>query len=145
MSSESSMDRRDKVILDFWLLISMPVACLKSRIPSLIFSISCLVPSQKINMSSTNIRCEMYSPVDIFMPLKVPASFASIKKRLRHSVTRRKRSGDKGHPCLTPRSIVKKEEADPLINIEKDTEVKQAIVQFVKATPKPRCISNIRI
>jgi hypothetical protein len=79
------------------------------------------------------------------MPLKVPASFASIKKQLRHSATKRKRSGDKGKPCITPCSTVKKEEATPLINIEKDIEVKQAIVQFVKATPKSKCISNIRI
>jgi len=60
-------------------------------------------------------------------------------------MTKIKISGDKGHPCLTPHSIVKKEEATPLISIEKDTKVKQAIIQFVKDTPKPRRINNIRI
>jgi len=55
----------------------------------------------------------------------------------------KQRSGDDGKTCLTPISAVKKEEAAPLIKIEKDTEVKQDIVQFVKAIPKSRCIRNI--
>jgi len=80
MSSDSSMDKKDIVILDFLLLISMHVACLKSRRPSLNFPIFYLEPSHKINMSSTNSRCEIYSPIKKCMPLKVLANFASIKK-----------------------------------------------------------------
>jgi len=123
----------------------MHVAILKRRSPSHNFSISCLDPSQKIRISSTNNRCEMYIPGEILMPLNVLSYFASIRKWLRHSTTKRKRCGDNGHPCLTPRSTVKKEVAEPLIRMENDTEVKHAEVQFVKATPKSRCVSSIRI
>jgi hypothetical protein len=123
----------------------MPIACLKRVRPSHSFSISHLDPSQKIKMSSTKSKWEIYKPDEILMPLKFPADFASIKKRLRHSATKRKRSGDRGHPCLTPLSSLKNEEVEPLIKMEKETEDRHPIIQFVKATPKPRCINNIRI
>jgi hypothetical protein len=80
----------------------------------------------------------MYNLGEILMPLKFPTNLASVKKRLRHFATRRKRSGDRGQPYRTPLSTLKKGEFVPLIKVEKYTEDKQAVIQFVKATPKPR-------
>jgi len=50
-----------------------------------------------------------------------------------------------GAPLSNSLSALKKEEVEPLIKMEKQIVVRKPITQFVKATPNPRCINNIRI
>jgi len=55
----------------------------------------------------------------------------------------RKRSGERGQPWRSPLSALKKGVAMPLIKREKDIEVRQAMIQFVKDTPNPRWVGSI--
>jgi hypothetical protein len=48
---------------------------------------------------------------------------------LRLSATKRKSSGERGHPCRRPRSSLKKGEAAPLMRRAKDVVVIQFITQ----------------
>ena len=60
---------------------------------------------------------------EILIPEKVPTLFACLIALLIPSTTRRKRSGDKGHPCLSPLSEVNKEESETFIKTAKEAVV----------------------
>jgi len=75
---------------------------------------------------------------EISSPLKSPNLLASPISQLSLSTTGKKRRGDKGQPCLRPRSAWKKGDADPLIRTAKETFVIQPITQFMKGNAKPK-------
>jgi hypothetical protein len=65
---------------------------------------------------------------------------AKPKALLKPSMTRRKRRGERGHPCLSPLSEEKKGEVAPLIRTAKETEEIQAIIHLMKGTSNPKCV-----
>ena len=67
---------------------------------------------------------------EILIPRIKPLDLASQMRRLRPSMTRMKRRGDKGHPCQIPREAVKKVEGVPLIRTAKLTEERHPIIQL---------------
>jgi hypothetical protein len=59
---------------------------------------------------------------------------AAARALLRPSATSRKRSGDKGKPCLSPLLDLKKGEASLLMSTVKETEEMQAIIHFINGS-----------
>ena len=126
--------------MDFQTLMSMPVALEKSvRISSKSHK-SLTKPEQKIKMSSTKSKCEMWRFYASCSPVKLPSLIASLSARLRPSATKRNKRGDSGQPCQSPRSAWKNGEAAPLIRTEKEIVVIQLRIHLINAMSKPRCI-----
>jgi len=126
--------------VDFPTLMSMPVALEKSlRISSKAHK-SLAEPEQKINMSSTKSKCEMWRFCASCSPVKLPSLIASLSARLRPSATKRNKRGDSGQPCRSPRSAWKNGEAALLIRTEKEIVVIQLRIHVINAILKPRCV-----
>ena len=92
-------------IVDFYSFIIIHVAKRNNTRMFAKVSTSPTLPLQKMRISSTNKRCVSFSPDDNEMTWKVPVLDVASRALLRPSATRRKRRGDKGHPCLSPTPI----------------------------------------
>jgi hypothetical protein len=110
--------------------ICIPVARPNRSNIELSFSASPLRPLQKIRTSSTKRRCEILKVGDKETPRNSPLDFAAPIALLSPSTTNKKRSGDKGQPCLNPLSAEKKFEADPFIRTTKDIVEMQLMIQL---------------
>jgi hypothetical protein len=75
-------------------------------------------------------------PINI--PLKELLVEAALNALNSPFATRRKRSGDSGHPYLITLSGLKKGEAAPFINNAKEIKLKQPITNATKSRLKPR-------
>jgi len=115
-------------MVDFSLLISMLVALQNKIIISFNEIVSRTLPFKKIKMSSTNSKCVRQKCSMILSPCRPPLLFSVAISLLSPSITSRKRSGDKGHPCLIPLSILKEGKVDPLMRIAKETEEIQPMI-----------------
>jgi hypothetical protein len=78
--------------------------------------------------SSTNNKSDIKVSTTTFSPLKDPFVTAFFICLLRHSITRRNKSGERGHPCLNPRWLLKKDVGDPFISTVILTLVTQASI-----------------
>jgi len=105
---------------------------------SLRVSASLLVPPLKSKTSSTKRRCVRDRVCEILIPKSSPELLLCERALLSPSATRRKRSGDKGKPYLSPLPGVKKGEAEPFIRTAKDAEVRQLIIHVMNDTSKPK-------
>ena len=83
-------------------------------------------------MSSTNSKCVMFRFVAILIPSNNSLLFASRIALLKPSATSKKSRGDRGQPCLNPRSAWKKGEAAPLMRTAKEAVVIHAKIHFIK-------------
>ena len=99
----------------------------KSIIP-LNFSMALLVPSQKINMSSTKSRCLMLHDAPIDTPLRLPFIFSSLISLLKHSSININRRGDRCHPYLRDLPNWKKGDDTPFINTTKYIDYMKLII-----------------
>ena len=120
----------------------IPIASQKRKRISARVSASLGIPMQNISTSSMKSRCVILKFGEFFMPLKYLEFFSKISALLRPSATRRKSRGERGQPCLSPLSEVKKGEATPFISIAKVTEEIQEIIHLMKGTSNPRCLSS---
>jgi len=91
----------------------------------------------KIRTSSTNRRWRILVSLATLIPDNRPSSKLCFSKRLSPSITRMKRCGNNGQPCLTPLPLLKKSVASPLIRTTNVDEVTQDIIQFVIWSPNP--------
>jgi hypothetical protein len=73
----------------------------------------------------------------ILIPVISPSSKLCFSNLLRPSITRMKRRGDNGHPCLTPLPLLKKYVASPLMRTTKEEDVTQDIIHLVMWIPNP--------
>jgi len=136
----SFCERQKEVRVDFPSFIIIPVALEKSFTVLFRVSASPFVPDVKMRISSTKRRCVICRLLEILMPGKEPERFFAARALLRPSTTRRKSSGERGHPCLKPLSGLKKVVAEPFMSTEKDTIVMQHIIHLIKGTVKARCV-----
>ena len=90
-----------------------------------------------MTMSSTKSTCDIEISLPKEIPRKIPHSFANNNALLKPSTTMRKRSGASGQPCLKPLPALKKDEATPLTNKEKEIEERLLIIQAIKGTVNP--------
>ena len=70
--------------------------------------------------------------VVILIPSNSPLLFTSRIALLKPSATSKKSRGDRGQPCLNPRSTWKKGEVAPLMRTAKETVVMHAKIHFMK-------------
>lgn len=127
---------RDRV--DFCKFICIPVVTLKRVMPLCRQSTSLLDPLQKSRMSSTKRRCVSCKPEANSSPVRSLFQIASIRNRLRPSTTKRKISGESGHPCRNPLSALKKGEAAPFMRTAKDAVEMHPITHRTNVVSKPR-------
>ena len=83
-------------------------------------------------MSSTNNKCVILKFVVIMIHSNNPLLFASRIALLKPSTTSKKSRGDRGQPCLNPRSAWKKGEAAPLMRTAKEVVAMHAKIYFMK-------------
>ena len=95
------------------------------------------VPVPKSITSSMNKRWIRDRAEEFFIPLISPFNFASLINRLRPSMTRMNRRGDKGHPCLMPLETLKKFEGVPFTSTTKFADDKQPIIQLTPRRGTP--------
>ena len=95
-------------------------------------STSLIESLQKMRMSSMNSKCVMFKFMEILIPSNNPLLLASRMSLLTPSATRKKSRGERGHPCLNPRSEWKKWDAAPLMRTMKEAVVIHAKIHFIK-------------
>jgi hypothetical protein len=71
------------------------------------------------------------------IPFNLPDSLSWSRHLLKPSAIRIKRRGNNGHPCLRPREGGKKDEAEPLINRDKEKEEEKPSTQLTKSLENP--------
>lgn len=94
--------------------------------------------SQKITISSTKRKWKTLQELHTRIPLKSPVAKAASRDLLSLSVTRRKRSGDNGHPCLIHLFGLKKGEAALFIRTMKGTKLMQLMIHIKNWRLNPR-------
>jgi hypothetical protein len=68
-----------------------------------------------------------------FIPLRLLVVEVAFNDLLRPSTTKRKRSGDRGHPFLIPCSYLKKGDVDPFRRMDKGCKLIQLRTHMTKA------------
>jgi len=112
---------------------------------TLSWSMDRMIPLKNIRMPSIKRRCVRYTWFFIAIPLNVPWEMEFAISMLKHSSTIRKKSGERGHPCLIPLSYLNKWDVSLLISIEKYEELIQFRIQVKKMWEKPRCIKIMQM
>jgi hypothetical protein len=91
-----------------------------------------IFPSQNSRMSSTKRRCAREKEELILIHLIFVVEDSLWIILLIHSTTRRKRSGERGHPWWSPLSSLKNFVVDPFMRRAKDVDEIQFIIQVTK-------------
>ena len=124
--------------VDFCKFICIPLATLKRVMPLCRQSTSLLDPLQKSRMSSTKRRCVSCNVGANSSLVRSPLWTASIRNRLRPSATKRKISGESGHPYCNPLSALKKGEVSPFMRTAKDAVEMHPITHRTNVASNPR-------
>ena len=120
-----------------------PCCCFEKGYTSVQAIMSLLDPLQNRRMSSTRRRWVRFSLRANTNPVSSPILAASMRNRLRPSTTRRKMSGDRGHPYLKTILALKKWDFTPFMRTAKETKEMHPITPRMKDTSKPKWINNI--
>ena len=118
-------------------LTQRPVTASKKVKNNRIYIKCCGLVSQKRMESPAKRRWEMLTSRPMEKPVMNPSSTIFLNIRLRTSITRRKRRGERESPCLKPLELLKNLEGEPLTGTEKRTKEIQALIQLHQRLPKP--------
>lgn len=134
-----------KISDDIYLLMHILVALRNnSRICFKAF-VSFLLPLLKRKMSSMDNKRVIYKLTTTYTPFMSPLLLDSSINWLRPSAARRKRRGERGHPCCSPLWLWKKGVAAPLIKIAKLILFKHPMTQFINPMLNPKWVNNIHM
>jgi len=90
-----------------------------------------------MRISSTNNRWRTWIILDTSIPAKRPLYLPRFKAKLNPSITRIKRSDDRGQPCLSPLLLRNNSDGSPLTRTTKVADIMRPIIQLVMGNPNP--------
>jgi hypothetical protein len=87
--------------------------------------------------SSTKRRCRILMVLKTLIPIILPFVCLDLRRRLKASIVKMKKRGERGQPSLSPLPIRKKEEGSPLTKIARFALVTQPMVHLIIGWLKP--------